>query len=114
MPHALVVQNKTSGIRSSFAASRVKLMTPSETMHDTVGVGEEGSLSFVIRSRKGGRQFFGMESQREGMSWVASSSVGGRPSGMDSKRKFGRLSREEMAPDLRRRLWLKWVLTKVM
>lgn len=102
-PQALVVQKMTSGMPSSFAASRVKLITPSEMMHDTGG---ESQLSFRRRWRKGERQFLEVESQSIGMSWVASSSEGGRPSGMDSKRKFSRVAAEGRALERRRRLWL--------
>ena len=80
-PQALVVQKRTSGTPSSSAASRVKLMAPSETMQVTGGTfGEESRLerSFL----NGAKQFFLEESHREGMSWVASTSEGGRPSGI--------------------------------
>ncbi|KAK7857947.1 hypothetical protein CFP56_015254 [Quercus suber] len=43
-PHALVVQKRTSGMPSLAAASRVKLMTPSETMQVTGGTWEEELL----------------------------------------------------------------------
>ncbi|KAA8536443.1 hypothetical protein F0562_028921 [Nyssa sinensis] len=42
---------------------------------------DEESLSFEMRLQKGTKQFFEVDSQREGMSWVASASHGGRPVG---------------------------------
>ncbi|KAK7857952.1 hypothetical protein CFP56_015252 [Quercus suber] len=49
-PHALVVQKRTLGTPSSAAASRVKLMTPSETMQVTGGTWEE-EVSFSFKRR---------------------------------------------------------------
>jgi hypothetical protein len=114
-PHALAVQKITSGMPSSVAASRVKLMAPSETTQVTGGKLEE-AVSFSLERRfvKGARQCFFVEWHREGMSWVASASDSGRPSGMVSNRKEGRPSRELGPRDLRRRLLLNSVLTKVI
>jgi len=111
-PHALVVQNSTSGTPNSSAASTVKLITPSETMQVTGGASE--LLTLARRFLKWGRQVLLVDSQREGISWVTSTSYSGRPSGMVSKRNEGRPLREEAPLDLRRRLWLYSVLTKVM
>jgi hypothetical protein len=113
-PHALAVQKRTLGMPSSAAASRVKVKPPSETMQVTGGTLDEAvSLSFERRFVKGARQFFLVDMHRDGMSWVASTSESGRPSGMVSNRKEGRPSRELGPRDLRRRLWLNSVLTKV-
>ena len=114
-PHALVVQKRTSGMPSSAAASRVKLMAPSETMQVTGGTLDEAvSLSFERRLLNGAKQCFVVDSHRDGMSRVASTSESGRPSEMVSNRKEGRPSRELGPRDLRRRLWLNSVLTKVI
>ena len=68
-PHALVVQNRTSGMPSSTAASRVKLMTPSEIMQLTGGTLEElVSFSLERRLLKGAKQWFLEETHREGTS----------------------------------------------
>jgi len=104
-PHALAVQKRTSGMPSSAAASRVKLMIPSETMQVTGGtLDEDLSFSFERRFLKGAKQSFLVESHRDGTSWVASTSDSGRPSGMVSNRKEGRPSRELGPRDLRMRL----------
>lgn len=114
-PQALVVQKITSGTPSSAAASRVKLMTPSETMQETGGtLDEEVSFSFRRRFLKGVKQCFFVDSHRDGMSWVASASDSGRPSGIVANRKEGRPSRELGPRDFRRRLWLNSELTKVI
>lgn len=64
---ALVVSNITSGRPSFWAASRVKDMPPSETMKVTGG--EFGDvLSSERRHLKGAKQFFLVESARDGMS----------------------------------------------
>ncbi|KAI8025442.1 hypothetical protein LOK49_LG02G03043 [Camellia lanceoleosa] len=91
-------------------------MHASETIHVTGGASDDDDawLSLEIKLEKGTKQFLEVESQREGMSWVESASEGGRPSGMVSKRKSGKPSRELGPLDLRRRLWLYSVLTKVM
>lgn len=69
-PQALIVQKRTSGRPSSWAASTVKLMTPSDTMQLTGGIfGEEFSLE--RRSLKYGRHFVLVDSHRDGMSCVA-------------------------------------------
>jgi hypothetical protein len=113
-PHALVVQKITSGMLISAAASRVKVMQPSEIMQVTGGTLDEAvSLSFERRLVKGAKQCFVVDSHRDGGSWVASTSESGRPSGMVSNRKEGRPSRELGPRDLRRRLWLNSVLTNV-
>ena len=114
-PHALAVKKRTSGISSSAAASRVKVMTPSETMQVTGGTLDEAvSLSFKRRFLKGAKQFFLVERQRACMSWVASASESGSPSGMVWNRKEGRPSRELGPWDFRSRLWLNSVFTKVI
>nr|GLL48094.1 hypothetical protein PanWU01x14_244710 [Ipomoea trifida] len=98
---------------NSSAAERVKLMTPSETIHDTGGTLDTAVLlSLVSRSLKGPRHVVVVDSHSAGTSWVASASEGGRPSGMASKRKDGKPLRESWPLDLRRRLWLNSVLTK--
>lgn len=97
-PQALVVQKNTSGMPSSSAALRVKLMIPSETMQVTGGtLDEEVSLSLARRSRKGARQLLWVEAQGGGTFWVASISDGGRPSGMVSNWKEG-IPRRELGP----------------
>ncbi|PON47387.1 hypothetical protein PanWU01x14_244710 [Parasponia andersonii] len=115
---ALAVQKRTLGMPSSSDTSRVNDMRASENMQVTGGKTtssyEAASLSFWTRWRKGARQFLAVESQREGTSWVASASEGGRPSGIVSKRKEGKPCKELWPRDLRRRLWLNSVLTKVM
>ena len=55
-----------------------------------------------------------METQREGMSWVALGSDGGRPSGMVSNQKSIKPSKELWPLDFRKRWWLNSMLTKVM
>ena len=116
-PQALVVQKRTLGIPSSWDASRVKLMTPSETMAVIGGIFLE-QLSLEIRLLNGAKQFFIVDAHREGMSWVASSTfvVGGRPSGIVSNLKEWRaLGESGVVPqDLRRRFWLNSVFTKVI
>ena len=72
-PHALVVQKRTLGMPSSAAASRVKLITPSETIQVTGGTLDEVvSFSFERMFLKGTKQCFLVDSHRAGMSWVAS------------------------------------------
>ena len=90
-PPAPLVQKKTSGMPSSRATSRVKLMIPSDTMQETGGT-PGLLLSLVTSSLKGAKQFLLVESQREGTSWVASASEKGSPSGMVSNWKDGRPS----------------------
>lgn len=111
---ALVVQKITPGIPSSWAASRLKFMMPSETTQVTGGeFGEE--LSFERRPLKGCKQCFLMDWQRDGICWAATlASAGGRPSGIILKRKVGRPLRELGPWDLSRRLWINSVLTKVI
>lgn len=103
-PEAPVVQKNTSGMPSSSAAVRVKLMIPSETMQVTGGTwNAEELLSLERSSRKGARQLLWVEEQRDGTSWVASTSDGGRPSGMVSNWKVGRPQRELGPLDFKRR-----------
>lgn len=84
-PEALGVQKRSTGIPSSWPASRVKLMTPSDTMQVTGGIlFSEEELSFERSSLKGAKQFFFMDSHKDGMCWVEFASVGGRPSGIVS------------------------------
>nr|GMC50573.1 hypothetical protein PanWU01x14_244710 [Ipomoea batatas] len=114
-PEALTGQNRTSGMPSSSAASRVKLITPSATMHDTGGTLDAAvSLSRARRPLKGHKQVVAVDAQREAISWVASASEGGRPSGMVSNRNDGRPRRDSGPLDLSRRRWLNSVFTKVM
>ncbi|KAK6773203.1 hypothetical protein RDI58_028441 [Solanum bulbocastanum] len=115
-PQALVVQNRTSGTPISSAAAKVKLMIPSETMHVTGGMFDVllVSLSFASRSLKGAKQVSVVDLHREGMSCVASASQVGSPSGIVSNWNDERPSSEWGPRDLRRRLWLNSVLTKVM
>lgn len=118
-PQALIVQKSTIGTPSSFAALTVNDMFPSETTQLTGGTWTELLLlSLESRFRNGSKQFFLVDSQRDGMSCVASAfwsgSLGGRPSGIDSKRKSGKPSREFGPRDLSRRLRLYSVWTKVM
>ncbi|XXG40420.1 hypothetical protein AAC387_Pa01g1141 [Persea americana] len=112
-PQALGVQKNTTGIPCSSAASKVKLMIPSERMQLILGT-PTVLFIFTIRSRNGTEQFLLVESQRAGTSWVASRSEGGRPSGMVSNRKSSRPFRESGPLDLNSRLWLNSVLTNVM
>ncbi|CAL5356873.1 unnamed protein product [Camellia sinensis] len=111
----VIASGSDEGTPNSSAASRVKLMLASETIHVTGGTSgdDDGWLSLEIKLEKGTKQFLEVESQREGMSWVESASQGGRPSGMVLKRKSGKPSRELGPLDLRRRLWLYSVLTKI-
>ncbi|KAG6648931.1 hypothetical protein CIPAW_07G178500 [Carya illinoinensis] len=116
-PHALVVQKRTSEMPSSTATSRVKLlMQPSATMQVTGGTldGEAvlSLFSLRIRSLKGAKLCVLVDSQRDAMSWVASSESG-RLSRIVGNRKQGRSSRELGPRDFSRRLWLNSVLTKV-
>lgn len=119
---ALAGQQITLGTASSWAARTVKeAMLPSETKQVTEGMRPSVAewLSLARRSRKGWRKFFLIESQREGTSWLTSPSAsaskgGGRPSGMVSKRKSGEPWRALKLLDLRKRLWLYSVWTKVM
>ena len=68
-PQALVVHNRTSGIPNFSAALRVKLMTPSDTIHVTGGTPEaDESLSLEMRLLKGARQWIGVYLQRAGIS----------------------------------------------
>jgi len=60
----------------------------------------------VVEFGNGTRQFFEVESFRATMSWLTSASEGGRPSGMISKRKSGKPSRELGPLELSKRLWL--------
>ena len=66
-----------------------------------------------MRLQSGTRQVFGRDSTREGMPWLTSASEGGSPSGMVSKWKPGKPSRELWPLDLSKRLWLYSVFTKV-
>ncbi|KAF2291566.1 hypothetical protein GH714_025681 [Hevea brasiliensis] len=98
---------------SSCAASRVKLMTPSETMQVTGGTfDEEVSLSLERRSLKGAKQVFLVD-------WHKVVCPGWHQCRLEeaigdgAKLKEGRPSRESGPRDLRRRLWLYSVLTKV-
>uniref|UniRef100_A0A7C9CQQ6 Uncharacterized protein n=1 Tax=Opuntia streptacantha TaxID=393608 RepID=A0A7C9CQQ6_OPUST len=100
------------GTPNSPAASTVKDMVVSDTMQLTGGPPER--LRRRRRSRKGPRQLSSMERERDRMSWVASASVMGRPSGMVSKRKEGRPSSAVGPWVRRRRLRLNSVWTKVM
>ena len=101
-PQALVVQKSTSGTPISSAASRVKLITPSDTTQETGG---ESLAAFksTRSSRKGARQVFIVDSHSEGISCVPSRSEGGRPSGMDLNRKSGRPLRDEGPLDFNKR-----------
>lgn len=90
-------------------------MMQSETMQVTGGtLEEEVLLSLDRRSLKGDKQFFLVESQRDGTCWVESASEGGSPSGIVSNRKVGRPLRESGPLDFMRRRWLNSVLTKVI
>lgn len=118
-PQALVVQKHANGTPISSAALRENDMEPSEMTQLTGGatrplIIELPSFSSAISFRRGSRQCFLVESQRDGMSCAESVSVGGRPSGIAAKRKPGKPSRDLGPLDLRRRLWLYSVFTKVM
>ena len=94
-PQVLLVQKRTSGIPNSSAAKTVNPITPSDTMQLTGGTCDEAvSFSLEIRSLNGPKQVFVVDSQREGMSCVASTSDSGNPSGMVSNRKEERRLRE--------------------
>ncbi|GLT63353.1 hypothetical protein SLA2020_359260 [Shorea laevis] len=82
--------------------------------HDTVRddtrhrrcIGGGSVVKFGEKIAKWDEAIFEVESQRAGMSWLTSASEGGRPSGMVSKRKSGKPSRESGPLDLSKRLWL--------
>ena len=65
-------------------------MKPSEIMLVTKGTSDSDELSLSSSSLNGAKQFFLMESHSAGISWVASRSDGGNPSGIVSNRKSGR------------------------
>lgn len=72
-PQALIVQKSTIGTPSSFAALTVNDMFPSETTQLTGGTWTELLLlSLESRFRNGSKQFFLVDSQRDGMSCVRS------------------------------------------
>ena len=75
----------------------------SETIQVTGGLSEVALLSLTRRSENGAKKLFIMDSQREGMSWEALISDGGRPSGMVSNRKSGKPSKELGSLDFIRR-----------
>lgn len=100
------------GNPNCWEALSVKDMTPSDKMKVTGGVWWEW-LSFEIRLHKGSREFFLVESHKARMHWVASMSVGGRPSGMASKWKSERPLRASGPLDLRRRRWLNSEFTRL-
>ena len=82
---AEIVKNNAIGISRFAAASIATGMKPSETMQVTGGTsGDPVSFSLSSRSLNGANKFFLAASQSPGKSWVAFSSEGGRPSGMDS------------------------------
>ncbi|KAI8526549.1 hypothetical protein RHMOL_Rhmol12G0005300 [Rhododendron molle] len=73
-PQADRVKNSMTGIPSSSPAVMVKLINPSETIQVTGGTSDAEALLLLIletRLRNGARAFFPMDSQREGISWVA-------------------------------------------
>ncbi len=92
----------------------VNALKPSEIIQVTGGLLEVATLSFTRKSENGVKKFFIAESQREGMSWVAFESDGGRPSGMVLNWKSGKPSKELGPQDFRKRWWLNSVFTKVM
>nr|POE83046.1 hypothetical protein CFP56_18535 [Quercus suber] len=94
-PQALGVQKRTHGILNLSAASRVKDIQPAATIVVTGCIFEdEVSLSLVMRPQSGTRQVFGRDSAREGMSWLTYASEVGSPSGIVSKLKPGKPSKE--------------------
>ena len=92
----------------------VNCMKPYEIMQVNGGTLEVALLSFTRRLENETKRFFVMETQREGMSWVALGSDGGRPSGMVSNQKSIKPSKELWPLDFRKRWWLNSMLTKVM
>ena len=88
-------------------------MLPSETIQVTGGLSEVALLSLTRRSENGAKKLFIMDSQREGISWEALISDGGRPSGMVSNRKSGKPSKELGPLDFIKRWWLNLVFKKV-
>ena len=111
---AEIEKNITTGILNSWAAVIVNVMKASETIQVTGGLFEVGLLSFTRRSENGAKKLVIMDSEIEGMSWVALISDGGRPSGMVSNRKSDKPSRELGPLDFIKRWWLNSVFTKVM
>ena len=89
-------------------------MAAFETIQVTGGLSEVALLSFTKRLENGAKKLFKTDSQREGMSWVALISNGGRPSGMVSNRKSGKPSKELGPLDFIKRWCLNSVLIKVM
>ena len=114
MLQAEIVKNITTGILNSWAVVIVNDMAAFETIQVTGGLSEVALLSFTRRSENGAKKLFITDSQREGMSWVALISNGGRPSGMVSNRKSGNPSKELGPLDFIKRWCLNSVLTKVM
>ena len=112
-PHAEAVQSWNPGMPNSLAAFMAKLITPSEIMHVTGGTSEDEPI-LANRSLNGGKQFFRVESQSDGISCDASRSDCGSPSGMVSNRKSGKPLTAFGPRDRSKRLWLYSVLTKVM
>ena len=92
----------------------VNYMKPSKIMQVNGGTIEVALLSFTRRLENETKKFFVMETQREGMSWVALGSDGGRPSGMVSNQKSVKPSKELGPLDFKKRWWLNSMLTKVM
>ncbi|GLT26070.1 hypothetical protein SLA2020_011570 [Shorea laevis] len=89
-------------------------MIPTETIRETRGQ-PSVELSLARRFRNGTKQFLLVDSQKAGTSCWPSISGGGRPSGMVSNWKCGKLSRATAPVEyLSRRPWLNAVLTKVM
>lgn len=79
----------------------VNCMKPSEIMQVNGGTLDVALLSFTRMLENEAKKLFVMETQREGMSWVALGSDGGRPSGKISNWKSFKPSKELGSLDFR-------------
>jgi len=87
MAQADIVKAMATGTPNCSTARMVNAIKQSETMQVT-GRTFEDAFSLARTSYKGVKKLLMMDLQREGTSWLASISEGGRPSGMVSKLKL--------------------------